>query len=332
MRIHRQMLLDLAEDTVSQRVKEEEGALVAAYLHGAVLLEEEPLLGRTADIDLVLVFADGEPRREVVPVVDEVHFDIQHHPESLYQPPRDLRTQAWLGHTVCTFEPLYDPDHFLAFVQAGVRGLFNETENVRARAQALLSQARQIWLDLQGDPTEPDLETARAYLRALRKTANAVACLSGPPLTERRFMLAFPGRAEAVGRAGLHDGLMDLLGAGELDGGLPAAWLENWEAAYETVAAQEEPPADLHPARRGYHRAGFTALLESERPAEALWPLLNIWTRAIKRLPAKDQARTDWAVACERLGLLGEAFPARLSGLDAYLDAVEELVEGWGGE
>ena len=70
-------------------------------------------------------------------------------------------------------------------------------------------------------------------------------------------------------------------------------------------------------------------MLAGDRPLEALWPLLRTWTAAIDLLPADAPALAVWREALERLGLWGEAFPARQAALDAYLDQVEELLEDW---
>jgi hypothetical protein len=39
-----------------------------------------------------------------------------------------------------------------------------------------------------------------------------------------------------------------------------------------------------------------------------------------------------WRKAGEQLGLLGASFVAKVKGLDAYLDQVEDLLDTWGRE
>ena len=56
MRINRQTLLRIANDTVAQRVRQERGIL-SAYLCGS-LLGDDYLLGGCTDIDLVFIHID----------------------------------------------------------------------------------------------------------------------------------------------------------------------------------------------------------------------------------------------------------------------------------
>jgi hypothetical protein len=70
-------------------------------------------------------------------------------------------------------------------------------------------------------------------------------------------------------------------------------------------------------------------MLDSDRPLEALWPLLRTWTDAVCSLPGDAPAPATWIDVMSRLGLWGEAFAARQAALDAYLDQVEELLEDW---
>ena len=51
-----------------------------------------------------------------------------------------------------------------------------------------------------------------SYLEAVGNAANSVAVLSGEPLTERRFLLEFPQRAEALGQDRMYVAVTGLLG------------------------------------------------------------------------------------------------------------------------
>jgi hypothetical protein len=195
MRITPESLLKIARDTVARRTRSDRN-LLSVYLHGS-LLETDPLLGGTTDIDLVFIHDDSPlVAREIQPLTDEIHLDIAHHARSTYRHGRDLRQHAWLGPTVFSCKVLYDPQHFMDFTQASVRGQFNRAENVLGRARRQAEHARQIWLDLHNQAGEPGLEQVALYLRAVEHAGNAVASLNGPPLTERRFLMRFPGRVE----------------------------------------------------------------------------------------------------------------------------------------
>ncbi len=99
MRINRDTLLGIAQDTVARRVRQERGIL-SAYLCGS-LLGENFLLGGAADIDLVFIHIDPPAiEREVLRLTDEVHLDIAHYAQKDFREPRRLRQHAWLGPTI----------------------------------------------------------------------------------------------------------------------------------------------------------------------------------------------------------------------------------------
>ncbi|MGD8455461.1 MAG: hypothetical protein PVF83_03675 [Anaerolineales bacterium] len=332
MRITREMLLKITEDTVAERTKSDP-AIIAACLVGSVW-DGEPVLGGAADIDLTFVYSTVSQYREIVRLTEDVHLDILHHEKKRYEPARELRSDPWIGTTIYACKPLYDPEHFLDFTQASVRGLFNQPENIYARAVPLLETARNIWVSFQTNPPKSDPDRAWNYLDSLEHAANAIACLSGPPLTERRLLLNFSTSAENVGRPGLFQGLLGLVGGIDLDPEVIRGWLPDWEEAYDLAWDSSHPPVHLHRYRRAYHRRGVEGLLETEQPQAALWPLLRTWTMAAQQLPPDATPLRTWRAACEQLNLTGEGFEERLAGLDAYLDTANEVIENWhqGGE
>jgi hypothetical protein len=328
MRINRETLLKIAQETVAQRAHANRD-LVAAYLCGS-LLEEDYLLGGTADIDLVFIHTDEiTAEREIIRLTDEVHLDIAHHAFNDYQQARRLRVHPWLEPTINGCKALHDPQHFLDFTQASVRGQFDRADHVLERANFWVGEARRTWINLLSAQAAEEAGTVLEYLRAVGCAANAVAGLSGPPLTERRFLVEFPGRAERIGRPGLAAGLLGLLGAARLRPEALEVWLESWRSAFHAVPGVPAPHR-LHPHRRDYYQKWFESLMESDRPQLALWPLLNTWTLAVSLLPPASQECAAWHQCLDELELLGEVFGERLEALDAYLDLVEETVEQWG--
>jgi hypothetical protein len=327
MRITTELLSKIAEDTVAERTKLNSGVL-AAYLHGSVVMGE-PVLGGTADIDLVLVYEDIDEHREIVRLTEDVHLDIEHHPRSKYEPARDLRTAPRLGSTVFCARPLYDPKHFWDFVQASVRGMFEQQDNVIGRVEPQLQAARDTWLRFHNRPPEPGPEQVWQYLDALENIVNGIACLSGFPLAERRFLLHFPEKAEAAGQPGLYMGLLGLLGVNELTVADVRSWIPLWEEAFEAVCDLPSTPAHLHRHRKAYYYRVFNVLLDSDQPVSVIWPLLRTWTRAVLKLhPGSSQAQA-WQDVFSQLKLTGDGFEDRVDGLDAFLDMVEELFENW---
>ena len=328
MRINRATLLGIANDTVAQRVRQDRGIL-SAYLCGS-LLGDSFLLGGSADIDLVFIHIDSPPvEREIVRLTDEVHLDVAHYAQKDFRDPRRLRQHAWLGATIFSCRLLHDPQHFMDFTQASVRGQFERPDHILERARPQLDHARQIWVALSGKVSgHAGSQEVSLYLKAIEHAVNAVASLSGPPLTERRFLLGFPERAAAVKHPGLYPGLLGMLGAPRVSQEAMRLWLPQWEEIYDMLP-ESERPARLHPARRMYYLLAFKAMLEGERPQTILWPLLRTWTQAVALLPPGHALLDVWQAACRELGLLDEAFTERVAALDAFLDMVDETLDEW---
>lgn len=328
MRINRETLLKIAQETTVQRTRSNR-EIIAVYLCGS-LLQEEFMLGGTADIDLVIIHNDQPPtEREIVRLSDEVHLDIAHHVQKDYRQTRTLKEHPWLGPTLNTCKVLHDPQHFLDFTQASVRGQFDRSDHVLQRAHQQAEKARQIWISLQSSNELPGVKEIASYLRALWQAANAVASLSGQPLTERRLLLNFPTSANAVGHSGLQAGLLGLLGAPSIS--VEALWgcLAAWQSAFQELPS-ENTPVRLHIERRLYYYKAFDAFLSSAQPQAVLWPLLRTWTQMAGLLPTDSKEYQDWLATCLQLGLAGDGFAERLAALDSYLDLVDETIEEWG--
>ncbi len=328
MRINRNMLLKLANDAVENCVNTDH-SVIAIYLQGS-LLSESPLIGNTADIDLFYIHNDEVSKeREIVRISDEVHLDISHHSHRLYRQPRELRVDPWLGPVIYNCKIMYDPQHFIDFVQASVRGQFNNPENVITRIQKQAVHARELWESFNNAPRQPDPQDASSYLRALEHAANAIAGINGPSLPERRFLPGLLQNAENLHKPGLYKGFLGLLGASTVDASGIRAWLPEWRTAYGSVA-ENQAPVRLHPHRLLYYERAIEVMLDGETPHDSLWPLWRTWTHLVCALPADGSARTAWQAAGEKLELLGDAFIQKIEALDAYLDQVEELQESWG--
>lgn len=323
MRITRESLIRIAKETVQQRTYNDK-TIIAAYLTGS-LLTEEPFLGGTTDIDLVFVHSERPSiHREIVKLSGQIHLDIAHQARKDYDPPRELRLNPWLGYEIYDPMLLFEKEHFFEFTQASLRAQFHEPVIVLPRARRLLDHGRQIWMDLADESIAGPKQLAK-YLKSINHAVNTIAELTGPPLAERRLLMNFPVRADALERSGFAAGLLGLLGAANLDTEAFSTWLPEWQAAF--LAASESPKVDprIHPARLGYYLNAFEAMLGSENPMAALWPMLRTWTLAAAVLPARETE--TWHAACQRLSLIGDAFAERVQGLDHYLDDIEEMLE-----
>jgi len=323
MRVTRENLIRIAKETTQKQAFSDRG-IVAAYLTGS-LRSDTPFLGNTTDIDIVFVH-DGPVRvhREIIPLTPEIHLDIIHNPRSDYDKPKTLRVHPWLGPELYDPLPLYGTQHFFEFVQAGVRDKFNEPESFILRSRNLAGAARQRWSGLQLSPAEGP-EWLLEYLGGLYLAANAIALLSGSPLSERRLLLEFPARAETAGLPGLVTDLFQLSGAGRIDAAALAGLLPEWENAF--VAAGVDPGADkrIITPRLRYYKLAFESMLAGDIPQAILWPLILTWTLAVSILPAMWTGH--WQSACKVLGLDGDALDEKMEGLDKFIDSIEETLE-----
>jgi hypothetical protein len=323
MRITRRNLIRIAKETALKSALSDPG-LVAAYLTGS-LRSDNPFLGNTTDIDIVFVHA-GEPkiRREIIPLTPEIHLDIIHNPRSLYDKPKELRVHPWLGPELYDPLPLYDPQHFFEFIQAGVRDRYHEQANVQLRSHHLAEVARQAWRTLQtGRSLDPG--QVQGYLESISLAANAVSLLAGDTLAERRFLLQFPALAQAAGHAELADELLSLLGTMQVDAASLSGFLPEWEKAFMEAAATPTVERRIAAPRLGYYKQAFESMFESEAPQAVLWPLMLTWTLSVSVLP--PARAVTWRSACGALGLDEASFGERLEALDHFLDAVEAILE-----
>lgn len=330
MRITRDTLLKIAKDTAAQRIRVTRRVL-CIYLTGSCL-NEEPLLGGSGDIDLVMI-QDSEPLipREVIRLNEEISLDIRHYAQEEFLQPRHLRVEPWLG-PILYNKPmvLHDPNHWFDYTQASTGSQFLQPDNVLARARNLAESARQTWLNLGlGQPEDP-LRRVYAYTRAIENAGNAFASLSGVPLTERRFLLNIPQRAAVLQQPDLSSGLLHLAGGtADLNNANWPAWSAKWDAALSAAAVLENIPARLQPARHCYYTHAAAALW-NEHPLAALWILIRTWSQAGAHLPLDSEHRASLVPILQAAGLDEANFDKRLDEMDAYLDRVEEALDRWG--
>lgn len=327
MRVTRESLIRLAKETAQERAFNDHD-IIAAYLTGSLVSDSDPMLGGTADIDIIFVHAsEPKPRREFVKLTPDFHLDISHRARAEFKRPRELRLDPWLGWEMYDPMLLFEREKFFEFVQAGLRAgfEFNAPAPALKRSRILLSHGRGIWRDLleTGEAVTPHDITQ--FMKSLYHAVNAVAELSGPPLQERRLMLDFPSRAETAQRPEMNAALMSLLGASELRSSTLNEWLPEWRQAFESAMGNSRVDTRIDPARVNYYEKAIRAMLVSENPRAALWPLLQTWSFAVDVLP--EPAVEAWRSACSRLRLTGADFEGRLEGLDHFLDEVEILLD-----
>lgn len=334
MRITRETLLKIARDTTAERVRINR-RIICVYLTGS-LLHDEPLLGGTGDIDLFIIH-DSQPatEREVVRLSDEIHLDIAHLSQDVFLHPRQLRTHPWISPFIVSHPLVYhDTQHWFEFTQAAITSQFNQPDNVLQRGRQLAEAARSMWLGTSASPRLAP-EQVWNFLKALEDAANAIATLTGNPLTERRFWLEFPARTITLGRPNLSEDLLELFTPQPVGDDDWQSWQTAWKETLQAASVTTDCPQALLPARQAYYLRASGKLRETH-PAAALWILLRTWTRAACLLAARPAAswennphRQTWLEVLQTLGLDEAGFPARLGALDGYLDAVEETLDDY---
>jgi hypothetical protein len=329
MRITPELLQKLARDQVAKSLHQYDD-IIAVYLTGSVLVGE-PLLGGSTDIDMVLVHKENPSvERDVARISHEISLDMVHHHQSFYAFPRRLRLNPWLGQALSTHASiLYDTDHWMEYIQAGVGTQFGLPENIFGRALPMVEQARSIWFDLE-DSQELALNIwFDQYFKAVGLSANGVAVLQGNGLTNRRFLVDFPARVEALGKPELHGLLLGLISAGRASNEFLTEWREPWESVLVAIGKEANCPVNLHPCRRSYFLAAYDALIESGSPYLALWTLLETWSMAIRTLGEIKPHQNAWLGFLADMGFNDKEKLRHVADLDAFLDEVEATLEGW---
>jgi hypothetical protein len=323
LRITPEKLVDLARSEAERQAESDD--IVGAYLMGSVI-DGDPLIGGHADIDLVLIHRLRPTlARQILPLSAEIHLDIAHHEISLYQQPRLLRTDPWLGPALYRPRLLLDHEHFLEWAHAGVRGRYNRPDHRLRRALTFLDHARQR-------PVKGTGDWLAAYLRAMLDGANAVASLAGHPAAGRRVVQRLQQHLSSLDQAAIYGRFLNLLGVEALSRLDFAQWLTAWARAFDAIGP-DHPDARLAPVRRDYLLSGLRTIIENAAPQMALWPLLWSWFqihRALDGRPGAAEHVSAWQEVRQQLGLADGDRQRRLDMLEDFLDTIEEVLHEWG--
>ncbi len=331
MRITHKLLVQNAKQLVIER-QAQDRSLVCAYLSGSLSATEEidtVLIGGAGDIDLVFVHSYlDQPYRELIPLNKDLHHDIWHVAQSIYDDPKQLRGNPWIGHDLFS-KPVvfYDKHHWFDFVLAGAFSKYNQPENVVQRGVHFLGRARKA-LQTMAFSEQTHADWLLTYLQALSDSANALAILSGGPISLRRMLLDFPERAAALDASAWTGRLIESFSRGvptmeQLD-----AWLAEWKKHF--AAVPEDGPIELSPIRTNYYLKAMQELRES-LPMAAVWILIH--TFALYLSTVNDQLSTpaldNPAVYLAELGLSPADVAVRSETLEALVDDCEETLERW---
>lgn len=326
MRVTRESLIRIAKETAQERAYNDPD-IIAAYLTGS-LLTVDPMLGGTTDIDIVFVHKNQPDKpREFVKLTPDFHLDISRRAKDEFNAPRELRGDPWMGYEMYDPILLYEREKFFDFVQASLRAgfEFEQPPLTLQRCRTLLRHGRGVWMDLSEFEGEAGPGEIRTYMKVIFHGVNTIAELSGPPIWERRLLLDFPARAEATQKPGMVAAVYGLIGANKVDADKVKGWLGDWKTAFTSACGDKNVDSRIHKTRVNYYEKAIKAMLASETPLAALWPVLHTWTLATSVLGG-DHLKF-WQDACTDLGLLGNAFAERVQGLDHFLDEIEIMLE-----
>ncbi len=328
MRITKDLLLSTAKDTV-KRETFGNNDIVCAYLTGSVA-REDPLIGGTTDIDLIYIHSLEAPhKREIVPIMEDFHLDIAHFSQSFFSQPRKLRSDAWVGSFLCHYPiVLHDTNHWFDYVRAGIFANFFQPINIIQRVKPFIETARQSWIALLNQQNSVTQSFVHPYLNIIKNAANAIACITSVPLTDRRLLIDFPQASQRINMPGLVGGLVDLIVPTDPIEPAWDLWMENWNTAFSSLQQIENTPLSYSGCRRSYYEKAIQGLKDENNQA-ALWLLLWTWSLMASHLPKSNSSQKGFEDFLTQLMLDTDHFSERLNGLDQFLDAVEESIEGW---
>jgi hypothetical protein len=331
MRINRDMLLNSAREFTTRAIKADR-SITSAYLTGS-LLTEEPLLGGTTDIDLVFIHDHIPPLpREIQRFTDEISLDLYHHDQSNYDQPRRLRADPILGPAInATRLILHDTQHWFEYTQAIVTAQFDRPDHHAERINKLITDARTEWWRLEGKETPTPKELA-VFLNSTVMATNAVASISGLPLTERRFILSLAERCQAIENPQLAVAFSSLLGFSSFDFTTLEDWICRWQNAYSLSENPSNIPPDVHPYRKCYYLNAVRSFFEEGQLESCVWILLSTWTRLAASLSSRAPSAKEYPAFTAALGFDKLNFKDKTVALDHYLDTIEECITLWAQE
>jgi len=331
MRITRDLLLNAAKDFVTRSVKADR-SITAIYLTGS-LFTDNPLFGGTTDIDLVFVH-DRIPiaPREIHRFTDEITLDLYHHNQAIYEQPRLLRVDPTLGPPInSTRIILHDSQHWFEYTQAIITAQFDRADYQGERIRKLAADARAAWWHLEGKENATPKEMV-SFIESVELATNAVASISGLPLAERRFMLGLPERCQAVENPQFGLALASLLGFSTFDFSALEEWINRWSAALSSPDNPSSVPPGIHPYRRLYYSNAVKSYFKDGQLESCLWIMLKTWTALSSYLSSRITGVKEYSVFLSALGFVKGSFQEKVTSLDSYLDASEDIIKLWAQE
>lgn len=306
-------------------------SVVCVYLVGS-MLEDDPFINGTTDVDLVIVHnVPVSESREIVPIAPEVTLDIHHIEQSTYSPPRKIRKDPWVGSSLC-FDPivLYGTGHWFEFAQASVEAGFFQPEAVIHRSRLFSNAAREKFNTL-GTILQGGGNYSAAYLKIIENAANAIATLTGKPLTDRKILKQFKDVSDALEEPELMADLHALL-LGAYDISPYYDYFFNaWKYYFEYFGSSSASQSlmKLNANRQLYYIRPIEWYWQ-EHLTSAIWLMSKTWSSIANYIQLDDNEFYNGFMRI--LEISPEFYLKRRPQLESLLEKVEEVQEKWGSE
>ena len=329
MKITREKLIKLSESYVQQRARKDR-SLVCAYLTGS-LLREYPFINGTTDVDIIMIHSDlPQAWREITGISDEASFDIYHYPKQYFVNTRNLRTDPWIGSSLC-FDPivLFGKGHWYEFVLSSVEASFFLPETAMQRSLVFNNEAHKYFAQLQR-LANSKYETTYVfnYILCIENAVNSVACLCKRPLTMRHFLQDFAECAAELGSTDLVPAAESLFTDQPLEQ-YYAYYSQFWNyyLDYFSNYVKEDFFPEYGKFRLPYFTKPVEAFWEAHLPS-AVWIMLNTWTQIFSAMNMEYHESFHSFLGMNSL-TPGQAF-TRLPQIDKFLEQVDDTIDNWG--
>ncbi len=329
MKITREKLTKLSESYIAQRARKDR-SIVCAYLTGS-LLREYPFINGTTDVDIIMIHSDlAQAYREVTGISEEASFDIYHYPKQYFANPRNLRTDPWIGSSLC-YDPivLYGKGHWYEFVLSSVEASFFLPETTMQRALVFNNESHKYFLKLQQlANTKYETTYVFNYLLCIENAVNSVACLNKKPLTMRHFLQDFNECCTELSNPDLVAETEKLFTEQPLDQ-YYKYYFQYWNYYFDYFSnyVKEDFFPEYGKFRLPYFTKAVEAFWEAHLPS-AVWIMLNTWTHIFSAMNMEYNESFHSFLGMN--GLTPMQARTRLPQIDHFLEQIDDTIDNWG--
>lgn len=330
MRITKEKLIKLSENYIQQRSRKDR-SIVCAYLTGS-LLRDYPFINGTTDVDIIMIHSDlQQAYREISGISEEATFDIYHYPRNYFANPRNLRTDPWVGSSLC-FDPvvLFGKGHWYEFVLSSVEAQFFLPENSMQRSLVFNREAHMYYSKLQRLVNTPyDVTYVFNYILCIENAINSVACLNKKPLTMRHFLQDFIECCNELNSVNLIPETISLITENNSLDQYYQYYSQFWNYYFDYFSGYVR--ADFFPeygkVRLPYYQKAVEAFWEAHLPS-AVWIMLNTWTHIFSAMNMEQNEAFHSFLGMN--GLTPQQGPKRMEEIDHFLEMIDDTIDSWG--